>query len=189
MLKHGYSSAKHYILFALQEITGGLSNKLIACRLKDDEKDHDAVLLKIYGNESAFNADREKEILVMRAIHHIGCGEPLYCTFANGMAYSYNPGSVLDQASVTDQNIARLVTLRYQMFILVLISHSPLPKGHSGGTSLSEVDRDDVKVLRECQWHLSSLLLCVLFIQLWITNVMSYGIISYVCIDIPITFR
>lgn len=86
-------------------------NKLIGCRLKDDEEEEDMVLVRVYGKGTQY-IDRDNEILVLRVLHQVGSGEPVYCRFKNGMAYRYSPGIVLNADSIVKDNIARWVNRR-----------------------------------------------------------------------------
>ena len=80
----------------------------MGCRLSDDKLRQDMILFRIYGeNTSDGVIDRNKEILVMRVLEEAGCGQPVYCGYANGMAYKFTPGEVLNPDSVRKPHVSR----------------------------------------------------------------------------------
>jgi ethanolamine kinase len=87
--------------------TDGISNKLVGCCLKSDREKSDMVLIRVYGMKGDLIVDREAELKTMVLLHAVGCSEPLYATFQNGLSYGFVQGECLDEKTVRDEHIAK----------------------------------------------------------------------------------
>ena len=88
-------------------------NIMHGCRLKDDNSEADMIIIRVFGDFDNPVADRKRELLNMRVLHKAGCGQPLYCRFINGIAYRYNPGTVLNQDIIDDKAARYTYKYRY----------------------------------------------------------------------------
>jgi ethanolamine kinase len=94
----------------LQTFTDGITNKLIGCFYADPERFMQEVLLvRIYGRNSELMIDRTAEKRNMAVLFKAGLAPQLYATFNNGLVYDYVPGVTLNQSSIFDDKIWRLV--------------------------------------------------------------------------------
>lgn len=94
----------------MQVFTDGITNKLIGCFYADTERFIQEVLLvRVYGNKSELMIDRKAEKRNMAMLFKAGLAPQLYATFSNGLVYDYVPGVTLNQKTVHDPKIWRLV--------------------------------------------------------------------------------
>lgn len=98
---------------AFKTFTDGITNKLVGCYCESGPAD-DLVLIRIYGKNTELLIDRRAEVATMKRLALIGCAAPLYATFRNGICYGYVPGVTLDEDSVRDETVRRLVA---EMFV------------------------------------------------------------------------
>ncbi|ELU17086.1 hypothetical protein CAPTEDRAFT_216393 [Capitella teleta] len=89
--------------------TDGISNKLVGCCLKTDLAKDDLVLVRVYGQNSELLVDRKAELKTLAMMHAVGCSEPLYATFKNGLSYGFVQGHCLHEENVRDEHIAKLI--------------------------------------------------------------------------------
>ncbi|KAK2161565.1 hypothetical protein NP493_1576g00005 [Ridgeia piscesae] len=81
----------------------------MGCWHKDDPAQEEMVLIRINGENSELFLDRDAEIRTIQLLHAVGCARPLFARFANGIAYGFFPGTCLDETTVRDPVINRLV--------------------------------------------------------------------------------
>ena len=90
-----------------QVFTEGITNTLLGCYQEGDFEN--LVLVRVNGEGSGLIINREGEPEVMNALHAAGCAPPMFGLFNNGMAYGFFVGETLDEKSVRDPHIQRLV--------------------------------------------------------------------------------
>ncbi|KAJ8299001.1 hypothetical protein KUTeg_023061 [Tegillarca granosa] len=100
----------------------GIMNILTGCYL-DGKFDEDVVLIRVYGKNTELTVDRQAENEVIRMLSKKGLCNDLYATLCNGTVYGFVHGETLDQDTVKDENIAKLIAKE-----MVKI-HSIKPKG------------------------------------------------------------
>ncbi|KAI0236353.1 Ethanolamine kinase 1 [Lamellibrachia satsuma] len=93
----------------LKRFTGGITNTLLGCWHKDDLDQKEMVLIRIYGANTDLIIDRAAEMRNIQLLHAVGCARPLYARFANGIAYGFFPGKCVDEITVRDPVISRLI--------------------------------------------------------------------------------
>lgn len=87
--------------------TDGHTNRLVGCYL--ESASNDLVLIRVYGKSTELFIDRNLEVANMMFMQRAGLGSPVYCGFTNGLCYGYSPGEVLDEKSVRDPIISKLI--------------------------------------------------------------------------------
>ncbi|KAK3775594.1 hypothetical protein RRG08_020782 [Elysia crispata] len=87
--------------------TEGITNTLLGCYQEGDFEN--LVLVRVNGEGSGLIINREGEPEVMNALHAAGCAPPMFGLFNNGMAYGFFVGETLDEKSVRDPHIQRLI--------------------------------------------------------------------------------
>ena len=88
--------------FNFKIFTDGISNKLIGIYTSDKNQ---MVLVRVYGAKTELIIDRQAEIRNMLVLNKVGCGCQLYAKFANGLAYEFLPGDILNIESVKNPEI------------------------------------------------------------------------------------
>ncbi|XP_059170691.1 ethanolamine kinase 1-like isoform X2 [Physella acuta] len=95
-------------LNSYQEVfTDGITNKLLGCYLEDDEST--MVLVRVNGEGTDIIINRAEEQDAFRVLSEADCAPPVYCVFKNGMAYGFFPGVPLDEKTVREPKIQRLI--------------------------------------------------------------------------------
>ncbi|GAB1607948.1 probable ethanolamine kinase [Argonauta hians] len=86
----------------------GITNQLFGCYLKGQRGD--MVLVRVYGKNTEFLIDRDREYASMSLLHSLEMGPKVYCRFTNGMCYGYQEGRPITVAEVQKPNISNLIT-------------------------------------------------------------------------------
>ncbi|XP_015781492.1 ethanolamine kinase 1 [Tetranychus urticae] len=109
----------------IKQFTEGITNWLIGCFPLDFDSDKsekdDVVLIRVYGRKTELFIDRQKEIANMLLMYQNGLSPPVFCSFANGMAYGYSAGKVVDSTMVRQEYIYNLIC--HQMVKMHSISY------------------------------------------------------------------
>lgn len=85
----------HEIHVEIEQIKGGITNKLFKCYTDDQ-----TVLCRVYGEHTDLLIDREHELRVIKMFSDVKMGPHFYGSFGNGFIYGYIPGQVQDPSSV-----------------------------------------------------------------------------------------
>lgn len=88
--------------------TGGISNHLYGY-YEEGKFQKDVVLFRIDAEGKELMVDKNREKQNMQTLHTAGCGPPLYAAFNNGLAYGYIHGHVLDQVTVREEKVRKLI--------------------------------------------------------------------------------
>lgn len=67
------------------------------------------MLIRIYGNKTDLLIDRTAEKRNIKFLHEHGLAPKLYATFNNGLVYEFVPGCTLNNTTLQESNIWRLV--------------------------------------------------------------------------------
>ncbi|XP_012944519.2 ethanolamine kinase 1 [Aplysia californica] len=87
--------------------TDGITNKLLGCHVTSDPDD--VVLVRVNGEGTDIIIDRSEEQESFRVLSSAGCAPSVYCVFNNGMSYGFFPGKPLDEKSVREPVIRKLI--------------------------------------------------------------------------------
>lgn len=109
--------------------TGGISNQLYGY-YQDKHFKEDVVLLRIYGNGTELMVDRDREKTNIQVLHAAGRCSPLYAEFENGIAYGFVNGVTLDEKTVRDERVRKLIACE------MIELHTVRPKGQEVKTGL-----------------------------------------------------
>lgn len=88
--------------------TGGISNQLYGY-YQEGKFNEDVVLLRIYGIGTELMIDRDIEQTNIQILNEAGRCPPLYATFNNGILYGFVNGVTLDETTVRDKTIGKLI--------------------------------------------------------------------------------
>ena len=94
--------------------TDGISNKLIGCFHGDRISNETGVLVRVNGLGTEKIIDRENEIKTFNLLSGVKCmnSASLIAVFANGLCYQYLDGVTLDENTVRDPYIAKLIAMQ-----------------------------------------------------------------------------
>eukprot|EP00095_Tigriopus_kingsejongensis_P007899 snap_masked-scaffold132_size323655-processed-gene-0.3 protein:Tk07899 transcript:snap_masked-scaffold132_size323655-processed-gene-0.3-mRNA-1 annotation:"low quality protein: ethanolamine kinase 1" len=90
-----------------RKFSEGITNVLVGVYRANNKSD--MVMVRCYGHHTDDMIDRQAEIRNMLAFHDAGCGPTLYATFANGVAYSFIPGTMLTPESIVKPQVSQMV--------------------------------------------------------------------------------
>lgn len=113
--------------------TDGITNTLLkAVNLREglskEQIDHEAILLRAYGNGTDVLIDRQRETQNHELLMQHGLAPELLARFANGMMYRYLPGKVTKPEELREPAIYRAVARRLaQWHATVPCLHNPDP--------------------------------------------------------------
>ncbi len=91
-------------------LNGGITNKLVACYLKQNGLDTpDTLLFRMYGKNTEKFISRENEISTMQVMKKHDIGPEFYCKFVNGICYEYLPGQITNQKMIFDEEVSKKI--------------------------------------------------------------------------------
>lgn len=108
----------------------GITNTLIKALKKrpnysEEDTDREAVLIRVYGNDTELLINREREITCHAILARRGLAPPLLARFRNGLIYEFIRGHVCSPEDLTKESIWRAVACRLAQW------HALLPIVHS----------------------------------------------------------
>lgn len=108
----------------------GITNTLIKALIRrpsydEDDTDREAVLLRVYGDDTELLINREREITCHSILARRGLAPPLLARFDNGLIYEFIRGHVCSPEDLTKESIWRAVACRLAQW------HALLPVVHS----------------------------------------------------------
>ncbi|XP_061166871.1 ethanolamine kinase 1-like [Saccostrea echinata] len=102
----------------------GITNKLIGGFQESSfGQAKDIVLIRVYGEKTDLIIDRNAEKKNMAELYEAGLCPPLYATFENGLAYGFAPGVTLDEKTVRDETIRKLIAKEMARLHIVQPKH------------------------------------------------------------------
>ena len=117
----------------------GISNKLLGCYHGDKISTATGVLVRINGKGTDKIIDRDNEIKAFNLLSAIKClnTAKLLAVFANGLCYEYLDGSTLDENTVRDPHIAKLIA--FQMADMHFLCRAiPAPTASEYGVAVAK---------------------------------------------------
>ena len=111
-------------------LTDGITNTLIKAQKKrpsynEEDTDKEAVLIRVYGDDTELLINREREITCHTILAQRGLAPPLLARFQNGLIYEFIRGHVCSPEDLTKEPIWRAVACRLAQW------HALLPIVHS----------------------------------------------------------
>lgn len=111
---------EHIQQLVIRDLSGGITNRLVACYLESRGLNtSDTVLFRLYGKHTEAFISRDEEIATMKLLKRHELGPQLYCKFANGIAYEFLPGKILDQKMVNEEKIFTKLAKSFAYFHLI----------------------------------------------------------------------
>ncbi|KAJ8931763.1 hypothetical protein NQ314_015295 [Rhamnusium bicolor] len=138
-------------------LTDGITNKLVGCKPADAEES-ETVLVRVYGNKTDLLIDRKAETRNIILLNSVDLAPNLYATFENGLAYRFIPGCTLNESTVRDPNIYKLVATRMAKLHKVRAEGAGQPKAilyHSVVTPKAKIE-EEIKQVRNVMEILGS---------------------------------
>ena len=119
----------------------GITNTLIKAIKKrsgfsEEQIDREAVLIRVYGDETELLINREREITSHTILAQRRLAPPLLARFENGLIYEFIRGHVCSAADLTQESIWRAVACRLAQW------HALLPIAQSGDTAMIDAGEE-----------------------------------------------
>ncbi|XP_060074490.1 ethanolamine kinase 1-like [Ylistrum balloti] len=89
-------------------LSGGITNKLV-CFYEDGKFGEDSIVIRVFGQKTDLIIDRDAEMKNMIVLSKKDICPPLYAVFRNALMYGFASGVELDEKTVRDQHIGKLV--------------------------------------------------------------------------------
>ncbi|XP_038698397.1 probable ethanolamine kinase isoform X2 [Tripterygium wilfordii] len=75
--------------FSVQTVSGGITNLLLKVTVRADDGNEDSVTVRLYGPNTDYVIDRERELQAIKYLSAAGFGAKLLGVFGNGMVQSF----------------------------------------------------------------------------------------------------
>ncbi|XP_074281050.1 putative ethanolamine kinase [Silene latifolia] len=75
--------------FSVETVSGGITNLLLKVTVKDENNQEDSVAVRLYGPNTEYVINRDRELVAIRYLSAAGFGAKLLALFGNGMVQSF----------------------------------------------------------------------------------------------------
>ncbi|CAI0410613.1 unnamed protein product [Linum tenue] len=114
--------------FTVERVSGGITNLLLKVSVKDVSGDESRVTVRLYGPNTDYVIDRERELQATKHLSAAGFGAKLLGVFGNGMVQSFITARTLKPADLRVPNLAAAIANQLRRFHAVEIPGSKEPQ-------------------------------------------------------------
>ncbi|MBA0827406.1 hypothetical protein Goarm_012189 [Gossypium armourianum] len=111
--------------FSVETVSGGITNLLLKVSVKEESGDNVAVTVRLYGPNTEYVIDRERELQAIKYLSAAGFGAKLLGVFGNGMVQSFINARTLTPLDMRKAKLAAEIAKQLRRFHQVEI---PGPK-------------------------------------------------------------
>ncbi|MBA0797227.1 hypothetical protein Gohar_007942 [Gossypium harknessii] len=111
--------------FSVETVSGGITNLLLKVSVKEESGDNVAVTVRLYGPNTEYVIDRERELQAIKYLSAAGFGAKLLGVFGNGMVQSFINARTLTPLDMRKPKLAAEIAKQLRRFHQVEI---PGPK-------------------------------------------------------------
>nr|KJB27094.1 hypothetical protein B456_004G277600 [Gossypium raimondii] len=111
--------------FSVETVSGGITNLLLKVSVKEESGDNVAVTVRLYGPNTEYVIDRERELQAIKYLSAAGFGAKLLGVFGNGMVQSFINARTLTPLDMRKPKLAAEIANQLRRFHQVEI---PGPK-------------------------------------------------------------
>ncbi|TYH60505.1 hypothetical protein ES332_D08G297900v1 [Gossypium tomentosum] len=111
--------------FSVETVSGGITNLLLKVSVKEESGDNVAVTVRLYGPNTEYVIDRERELQAIKYLSAAGFGAKLLGVFGNGMVQSFINARTLTLLDMRKPKLAAEIAKQLRRFHQVEI---PGPK-------------------------------------------------------------
>ncbi|MBA0681117.1 hypothetical protein Goari_012774 [Gossypium aridum] len=111
--------------FSVETVSGGITNLLLKVSVKEESGDNVAVTVRLYGPNTEYIIDRERELQAIKYLSAAGFGAKLLGVFGNGMVQSFINARTLTPLDMRKPKLAAEIAKQLRRFHQVEI---PGPK-------------------------------------------------------------
>ncbi|CAN1216740.1 Probable ethanolamine kinase [Linum perenne] len=114
--------------FTVERVSGGITNLLLKVSVKEENGDESAVTVRLYGPNTDYVINRERELQAIKYLSAAGFGAKLFGVFGNGMVQSFINARTLDPADMRVPKLAAEIAKQLRRFHAVKIPGSKEPQ-------------------------------------------------------------
>ncbi|KAG8487325.1 hypothetical protein CXB51_020894 [Gossypium anomalum] len=114
--------------FSVETVSGGITNLLLKVSVKEESGDNVAVTVRLYGPNTEYVIDRERELQAIKYLSAAGFGAKLLGVFGNGMVQSFINARTLTPLDMRKPKLAAEIAKQLRRFHQVEISGPKEPQ-------------------------------------------------------------
>ncbi|MBA0853098.1 hypothetical protein Goshw_013426 [Gossypium schwendimanii] len=102
--------------FSVETVSGGITNLLLKVSVKEESGDNVAVTVRLYGPNTEYIIDRERELQAIKYLSAAGFGAKLLGVFGNGMVQSFINARTLTPLDMRKPKLAAEIAKQLRRF-------------------------------------------------------------------------
>ncbi|KAL9223996.1 hypothetical protein vseg_000073 [Gypsophila vaccaria] len=114
--------------FSVETVSGGITNLLLKVTVKDENGQEDAVAVRLYGPNTEFVINRDRELLAIKHLSAAGFGAKLLALFGNGMVQSFIDARTFTPSDMREPKLVAKIAQQLRKFHEVDIPGSREPQ-------------------------------------------------------------
>ncbi|XP_065849768.1 probable ethanolamine kinase [Euphorbia lathyris] len=114
--------------FSVETVSGGITNLLLKVSVKEDQENEVSVTVRLYGPNTDYVINRERELQAIKYLSAAGFGAKLLGVFGNGMVQSFINARTLTPADMRKPKLAAEIAKQLRKFHQVDIPGSKEPQ-------------------------------------------------------------
>ncbi|CAN0900239.1 Probable ethanolamine kinase, partial [Linum grandiflorum] len=114
--------------FTVERVSGGITNLLLKVSVKEKNGDESAITVRLYGPNTDYVINREREFQAIKYLSAAGFGAKLLGVFGNGMVQSFINARTLTPADMSEPKLAAEIAKQLRRFHAVEIPGSKEPQ-------------------------------------------------------------
>ncbi|OMO61407.1 hypothetical protein CCACVL1_23532 [Corchorus capsularis] len=114
--------------FSVETVSGGITNLLLKVTVKEENGDNVSVTVRLYGPNTEYVINRERELQAIKYLSAAGFGAKLLGVFGNGMVQSFIDARTLIPSDMRNPKLAAEIAKQLRRFHQVEIPGSKEPQ-------------------------------------------------------------
>ncbi|PIA42488.1 hypothetical protein AQUCO_02000145v1 [Aquilegia coerulea] len=114
--------------FTIETVSGGITNLLLKVSVREDDENDSFVTVRLFGPNTEFVIDRERELMAIGHLSTAGFGAKLLGAFGNGMVQSFINARTLSPEDMGNPKLAADIAKQLRRFHMVEIPGSKEPQ-------------------------------------------------------------
>ncbi|GMY35889.1 probable ethanolamine kinase isoform X2 [Fagus crenata] len=114
--------------FSVETVSGGITNLLLKVSVKEESGNDESVTVRLYGPNTEYVIDRERELQAIKYLSAAGFGAKLLGVFGNGMVQSFINARTLIPSDMRKPKLSAEIAKQLRKFHEVVIPGSKEPQ-------------------------------------------------------------
>lgn len=114
--------------FSVETVSGGITNLLLKVTVKEENGIEESVTVRLYGPNTDYVINRERELVAIRYLSAAGFGAKLLAIFGNGMVQSFINARTLTPSDIREAKLGAEIAKQLRKFHEVEIPGSREPQ-------------------------------------------------------------